>query len=151
MDSQQEPPDPARISNDVTDDGAFASVRDGYDAVYDALAGSATFNRIWRSHAYNGEFPVEFAHIGFLTLGEANRMLAAVQVGAGDTLVDVACGGGGPGLWAAQQAGAMLVGVDPSAAGIGAARERARDVGLDARSAFRAGNIRAHRAHRRAR
>ena len=44
--------------------------------------------------------------------------------------MDVACGGGGPGLWAASQSGATLVGVDPADAGLSMARERADAVGL---------------------
>ena len=119
----------------------FQAVLDGYDAVYDALARSATFNRIWRTHAYRGEFPAEFAHIGFLTLDEGRRMLDALHVSEGGTLVDVACGAGGPGLWAAQQSGAALVGVDPSAAGVAAARQRAEDVGLEERSRFDQGTF----------
>jgi hypothetical protein len=41
---------------------------------------SATFNRIWRTNAYRGEFPEEFAHISFLTLSEAQRMLYLLAV-----------------------------------------------------------------------
>src|SRR5215211_4691463 len=40
-------------------------------------------------------------------------------------------GTGGPGLWMAQQTGASLIGLDPSAAGLAAARARATRVGLD--------------------
>ena len=54
------------LTDDVTDDGVFHAVRDGYEAVYDALGHGETFNGIWRDNAYHGEFPIEFAHIGFL-------------------------------------------------------------------------------------
>ena len=129
------------LSGGVTDDGVFQTVLDGYDAVYDALAGSPTFNRIWRTNAYQGDFPEEFAHIGFLTLGEARSMLDLVALGEGSVLVDVACGAGGPGLWATRQSGASLVGIDPAAAGVAAARRRAHDVGLENRSQFRQGTF----------
>src|SRR4051812_4278272 len=115
------------LGDDVTDTGVFETVRDGYDAVYDALPSSAVFARIWREHAY-GDFPAEFAHIGFLTLTEARRLLDLLALDGG-TLVDVACGTGGPGLWFAQQTGSSLTGVDPSAAGLAAARQRAQRVG----------------------
>jgi SAM-dependent methyltransferase len=130
---------PASLSEDVTDAGVFQAVLDGYDAVYDALPRSETFSRIWRASAYGGDFPVEFAHISFLTLGEGRRMLQLLGIGEGDVLVDVACGAGGPGLWAAQQTGAWLIGIDPSAAGLATARQRAGNVGLTQRARFRGG------------
>jgi len=119
----------------------FDAVRAGYDAVYTALPRSDTFSRLWRSNAYRGEFPAEFAHIGFLTIGEAQRLLALLAPGPGDVVVDVACGTGGPGLWLAQQTGASLVGVDPSPAGLAAARQRAARTGLDDRSRFEQGSF----------
>lgn len=111
-------PSPAATMGDQASDGVFDAVRDGYDAVYSALPGSDTFSQLWRANAYRGEFPAEFAHIGFLTVGEAHRLLALLTPGAGDVVLDVACGTGGPGLWVARQAGASLIGVDPSPAGL---------------------------------
>jgi SAM-dependent methyltransferase len=113
----------------VTDAGVFQVVLDGYEAVYDSLPRSETFNRLWRTNAYGGDFPESFAHIGFLTIVEARRMGELLQVGAEETLVDLACGAGGPGLWMATQSGSSLIGVDPSVAGLSAARSRARAVG----------------------
>lgn len=132
---------PDGFGNEVIDDGVFHVVRDGYEALYGGLPGSATFNRIWRETAYRSEFPAEFAHIGFLTVTEADRMLQLLAVAPGSLLVDVACGTGGPGLWAARQTGAALIGVDPAEAGLAAARRRARSVGLDHRAAFRHGTF----------
>jgi hypothetical protein len=93
------------VSADVTEDGALSAVQDGYEAVYDALPHGETFNRLWRKNAYRGEFPVEFAHIGFLTPAEAERLLSLLAVPPRGSLVDVARGGGGPGLWAARETG----------------------------------------------
>jgi SAM-dependent methyltransferase len=121
--------------------GVFDAVRAGYDAVYTALPRSDTFSRLWRSNAYRDDFPAEFAHIGFLTLGEAQRLLALLAPGPGEAVVDVACGTGGPGLWIAQQTGASLIGVDPSPAGLAAARQRAARTGLDGRSRFAEGSF----------
>ena len=123
-------------STDDIDGGVFVSVRDGYDAVYDTLPRGATFNRLWRQHAYGGDFPEAFAHIGFLTLAEAGRLVDLLHVPADGLLVDLACGTGGPGLWVADRTGASLVGVDPSAAGLTAARARAAAVGLGQRATF---------------
>lgn len=131
----------ASLSADVTDAGVFQAVLDGYDAVYDVLPQSETFNRLWRTHAYRSDFPEEFAHIGFLTVPEAQRMRELLQLGPEAVLADLACGAGGPGLWMAAQSGASLIGVDPSAAGLTAARARARDVGLADRARFEQGTF----------
>ena len=135
------PAEPGNVSNDVAQEGVFEAVRDAYDAVYDVLAGSPTFNRIWRTNAYRGEFPEAFAHISFLTLDEARRMLELLRVDAGSVLVDVACGAGGPGLWTAQQTGASLIGIDAAASAIAAAKERASAVDLGTRARFQQGTF----------
>jgi ubiquinone/menaquinone biosynthesis C-methylase UbiE len=132
---------PSPIASDEISSGVFDAVLAGYDAVYAALPRSDTFNRLWRSNAYRDEFPAEFAHIGFLTIGEAQRLLALLAPGPDEVVVDVACGTGGPGLWTAQQAGAWLIGVDPSPAGLAAARQRASRTGLDGRSRFEQGSF----------
>ena len=61
-------------------------MRAGYDAVYTALPRSDTFSRLWRSNAYRDGFPAEFARIGFLTLSEAQHMLAQCRLGEGPIL-----------------------------------------------------------------
>jgi SAM-dependent methyltransferase len=127
------------IGGDDTTGGVFDVVRDSYDAVYDVLPRSDTFTRLWRENAYRGEFPSEFAHIGFLTLTEARRLLDLLNPSG--VVVDVACGGGGPGLWMAQQSGADLVGIDPAAAGLVTARARAASTGLADRSRFQVGTF----------
>lgn len=131
----------SELSDDLTDDGVFSAVRDGYEAVYDALDRGPTFNRIWRENAYLGDFPVEFAHIGFLTLSEAARLADLLRLESGHVLADLACGAGGPGLWMAQQSGATLIGVDPATAGLAAARARAERVGLAGIAEFRQGTF----------
>lgn len=134
--------DPPRdLGDDVTDDGVFQAVRDGYDAVYDALPQGETFGRIWREHAYRGEFPIDFAHIGFLTLTEARHMLELLAIPRAGVLVDLACGAGGPGLWAAKESGAALIGIDPASAGLERARSRAARVGLADRARFQQGTF----------
>ena len=124
------------LAGEVTETGVFGAVLDGYDAVYDALPRGETFSRLWRAHAYRGDFPEQFAHIGFLTVPEAQRMRELLQIRPGDVLADLACGAGGPGLWMAAQSGASLTGVDPSPAGLAAARARAREAGLAGRARF---------------
>jgi SAM-dependent methyltransferase len=134
---------PAGPDDAITADGVFQAVQEGYSAVYDALPQGQTFNRIWRESAYQADFPIEFAHIGFLTLSEAQRVLNQLGLAPGDVLVDLACGAGGPGLWAAQASGAMLVGIDPTESGLSAAKRRAEAVGMSDRATFQPGTFEA--------
>jgi SAM-dependent methyltransferase len=134
---------PAGLDDHITEDGVFQAVQEGYSAVYDALPRGRTFNRIWRETAYQAEFPIEFAHIGFLTMSEAQRLLDHLCLGPGDVLVDLACGEGGPGLWAAQTSGATLIGIDPTESGLSAAKQRAEAVGLSDQANFRHGTFEA--------
>lgn len=131
----------ASLTADVTGAGVFQVVVDGYDAVYAALPRGRTFSRLWRTHAYHGDFPDQFAHIGFLTVPEAQRMRELLQIAPDGVLADLACGGGGPGLWMAAESGASLTGVDPSAAGLRTARARACDAGLAGRARFQMGTF----------
>jgi SAM-dependent methyltransferase len=130
------PPD-----DDVIGDGVFRAVHESYDAVYDALPRGETFNRLWRMSAYHGDFPELFAHIGFLTAGEAQRLHEMLHIAPGEVLVDLGCGAGGPGLWMARESGASLIGIDPSAAGLAAAGQRAAGVGLTGRARFQHGTF----------
>lgn len=132
---------PDALSDDVMGNGVFRAVLEGYDAVYDALPRGETFSRLWRRNAYAGAFPEQFAHIGFLTVPEAQRLRELLQIGPGEALADLACGTGGPGLWMARECGASLIGVDPSAAGLAAARKRASDAGLAGRARFQQGTF----------
>jgi SAM-dependent methyltransferase len=138
-----DPEIPPGLGDHVTKDGVFQIVQEGYSAVYDALPQGQTFNRIWRETAYHAEFPIEFAHIGFLTLGEAQRLLDHLGLARGDQLVDLACGEGGPGLWAAQTSGATLVGIDPTESGLSAAQRRAEAVGMSDQATFQRGTFEA--------
>jgi SAM-dependent methyltransferase len=130
-----------QIGDEVTPEGAFSAVQSGYEAVYEALPRGATFARIWRENAYDGDFPSGFEHIGFLTSSEAERLVELLGVPAGGVLVDLACGAGGPGLWVASRSGASLIGVDPAPAGLAAARRRAAAVGLGDRASFQVGTF----------
>jgi SAM-dependent methyltransferase len=68
-----------------------------------------------------------FSFVSAVLLGHVAR---ALGLSPGETLVDLGCGRGGPGLWLARRAGASLVGVDFSAVAVGQASRRAGPFGL---------------------
>jgi ubiquinone/menaquinone biosynthesis C-methylase UbiE len=123
----------------VVQGGAIDVVVEGYDAVYAAISESAMFSRIWQRHVLGADYPMDFAHISFLTLIELQEMRQRLALRQGAALVDLACGAGGPGLWIAKVMDATLVGVDPSAIGLAHARARADSVGIATKARFTQG------------
>ena len=78
----------------------------GYEAFYTAWGTSPTLRQIWREHVIGPDYPEEFAHISFLPLAQLRSLTDGLSLKTNDVLVDLACGAGGPGLWAAKETGA---------------------------------------------
>jgi len=116
-------------------------VASGYDAFYASWGRSPTLRAIWRQHVTGPEYPEEFAHISFLPLAQLGALTEALRLNEADVLVDLACGAGGPGLWAAKQSGARLVGRDLSAVAISRASERVGVLGMEGRATFGRGSF----------
>jgi SAM-dependent methyltransferase len=98
----------------------------GYDAVYGTWSSSPALHDLWARHAAAGQTAGGFEHLNFASLPELRRMLMMLGLRAGERLVDLACGAGGPGAWIARQADAVLLGVDLSRIGARLAADRAR-------------------------
>ncbi|MDP9237014.1 MAG: methyltransferase domain-containing protein [Chloroflexota bacterium] len=113
----------------------------GYDAVFAATPNSPTLRRLWREHACGRDFPEQFGHVSFVTLAELRRFADELRLSPGDTLVNLACGMGGPALWLANETGARVIGIDLSAVGVALAAERAAQLGLAERSRFAVGSF----------
>ena len=118
-------------------------VASGYEAFYAAWGRSPTLRQIWRDHVTGPDFPEEFAHISFLPLTQLRSLTESLSLKADRLLVDLACGAGGPGLWAAKTSGARLIGIDLSAMAVERASERAEALGLAGRATFRQGTFEA--------
>jgi ubiquinone/menaquinone biosynthesis C-methylase UbiE len=71
-----------------------------------------------------------------INVGDLETFAAEIRVVAGQTIVDLGCGGGGPGLWVAQQTGASLIGVDASSAAVATATALAQRRGMEGRTRF---------------
>lgn len=76
----------------------------------------------------------------WLTVGEQDQFLSSLDLAAGKTLLDVACGAGGPALRITVLTGCTLTGVDVHEQAISTARSLASQRGLESRADFRVVN-----------
>jgi SAM-dependent methyltransferase len=111
------------------------SSRRRFDAIFARIAASKTLSAIWRD-VYGDDYPREGTPFSFVTISELRWLTAALNVGKGQALVDLACGQGGPGLWVASETGAALIGIDSSVVAIEAASATARTRGTSAAAVF---------------
>ena len=105
--------------------GVTEVVAAGYDAVYASWSASPAFHELWARHAVQGGVAPGFEHLNFVRVAELERLRDVLDLRAGDRVVDLACGAGGPGAWVAHETDGVLVGVDLSRVGIRLAAERA--------------------------
>ena len=122
-------------------DDSEALVAHGYDAVYRAVPAAPTLWQIWREHAVGADFPDEFGHISFASVGDLRSLADALHLAADDMLVDLACGMGGPSLLVATQHNTSLTGVDASTVAVELARARAVRLGFAGRASFVVGTF----------
>jgi SAM-dependent methyltransferase len=114
---------------------AESSAAESFNVLFAAVPHSPTLRQIWRV-VYGLDYPEEADPFSFVTLTDLRRIAGALGVGRGQTMVDLACGRGGPGLWVARETGASLVGVDFSKVAVEQAEQRAGQLGLSARARF---------------
>ncbi len=103
---------------------------DPYDTYYSNFA--TDLDATIRKEAF-GE---DIGQTGWLTADEQDDFISKLDVGSGDTLLDIACGSGGPTLRIAGKAGSNVVGIDINEQGIEAARKQAQDLGLTGQAKF---------------
>jgi SAM-dependent methyltransferase len=116
------------------------TVTDRFTRAFDPATRRETGRRLRRA-VFGDEYPEEADPNSFVTLTELRRLARELRVGAGQTIADLGCGRGGPGLWVARETGASLVGVDLVPAAIEAASRRVDAFGLGGRAAFRVGEF----------
>lgn len=80
--------------------------------------------------ALGAEYPSGLDTYSFVSKKELGQL--AGQVGAGELVIDVGCGRGGPGLWVAGAARARLVGIDLAESALEHARQMAHRLGVGA-------------------
>jgi SAM-dependent methyltransferase len=112
-----------------------ASTADAFDQSHSGRIRNAAVEAIYRS-AFGEDYPAPAQPSAFYSASTLQSAVDALELRPGRLVADLGCGHGGPGLWAAQQTGATLIGIDLSPAGIDLARRRAVQLGLDARASF---------------
>lgn len=106
-----------------------------FDVVFTAVASSPTLLAIVRE-VYGNEYPEDAEPFSFVTVSDLLRISEALAVGAGQTVLDLCCGRGGPGLYVARATGASLIGIDWSPVGVTHAKQAAVRMGLADRARF---------------
>ena len=117
-----------------------ASTAEAFDHSHQGRMRSATVERIYRA-AFGPDYPAAAQPNAFYSHTTLRFLVDALRLAPGRALVDLGCGHGGPGLWAAQQTGASLTGIDLSPVGIQIARRRAAELGLGQRARFQVGDL----------
>jgi len=105
-----------------------------YDATYGSFR-TALYEQIRRD-----AFGEDIGQNSWLTADELDRFVGWLDLSAGKTLLDVACGAGGPALRIAAATGCSVVGVDRHEQAIAAARALAAERGLEGVAQFQVGD-----------
>jgi len=111
----------------------------GFDQAFSAAAASPGIRRVWRQA--EPDLPTQIEPFSFVSVDLLRHVAQALDLAPGQTLADLGCGRGGPGLWLARQAGALLVGVDFSPVAVDQAAHRAALFGLADRARFMIGDL----------
>jgi len=106
-----------------------------FDPVFATIANSPTYRRLARE-ASPDDFPEDADPFSFTTRSELELIAELLEIGRGQTLVDIACGQGGPGLWVARTVAAHLIGADFSSVAVAQAEKRAVAMGLASHARF---------------
>ena len=117
-----------------------ASTADAFDQSHQGRMRSAVVEQIYHA-AFGADYPADAHPSAFYSATTLQLAVSALQLSPGHVVADLGCGHGGPGLWAARQTGATLIGIDLSPAGIELARRQAAQLGLDGPARFLVGDL----------
>jgi ubiquinone/menaquinone biosynthesis C-methylase UbiE len=104
-----------------------------------SAAASAGLRRVWELAA--PDLPPEVEPFSFVSAALLRHVARALRLSPGQTLVDLGCGRGGPGLWLARETSVSLVGVDFSPVAIDQATSRTALFGLASQVRFVVGDL----------
>lgn len=111
-----------------------------FDRAHGTTANSELMWRLARE-AYGADYPGELQPYGVTTWWTLGRFVSGLRLGAGQRLLDLACGRGGVGLWLARATGAQLTDVDWSPVAVREATARAPEFVPAQRASFAVGDL----------
>ncbi|MFD5814792.1 class I SAM-dependent methyltransferase [Streptomyces sp. NPDC127038] len=120
-----------------------SSGRSAHDSLSHQVTSAVEFDRLFAREAVDNAFsdlvhrvdphlPAGLGPFSFLCTGLVHHISEQLALRQGQVLADLGCGPGGPGLWLAGQAQAVLTGIDFSAVAVAAARNRAAQLPVSA-------------------
>lgn len=109
-----------------------------FDQAFSVSCGPG-IRRVWE--LAEPDLPARIEPFSFVSADLLRYVVHALRLEPGQTLVDLGCGRGGPGLWMAREAGVSLVGVDFSPVAVDQAAGRAALFGLATRTRFVLGDL----------
>lgn len=86
----------------MTAEGRRPSLGGRFNRSHMSRLQSATLERLYRT-AYGEDYPAEAQPNAFVSRTTLQRLVGALHVGPGHTVVDLGCGHGDPGLWVARR------------------------------------------------
>jgi SAM-dependent methyltransferase len=133
--------DVSRSGQDIpgADQAASLPTAAGFDEGFTAMVASPGIRRVWE--AVDPDLPPEIEPFSFVSVGLLSHVADALALAPGQTLVDLGCGRGGPGLWLARSRGVSLIGVDFSTVAIQQASDRVALFGLAEAARFVVGDL----------
>lgn len=101
---------------------------------------SESLRDIWRE-VFGDEYPEEVDHDSPVTITDLHNISRYLNVGSGETFIDLGCGRGGPGMWVAREVGANYFGFDLSETAIEVASKRVKNFDLEGKAQFQVGDM----------
>jgi ubiquinone/menaquinone biosynthesis C-methylase UbiE len=105
-----------------------------FDRLHMAIAGSSAYYEAIRESS--PDLPYWLTPASVIHTGDLRTFVDEVKVSAGQTIVDLGSGGGGPGLWVAEQTRTTLIGVDASHTAVMIAAALAQSRAMAERATF---------------
>jgi ubiquinone/menaquinone biosynthesis C-methylase UbiE len=117
----------------------ISNMKLAFDALF-KYEKSESLKDIWRE-VFGEEYPEEVDHDSPVTLTDLKNIAKYLNIKPGETIIDLGCGRGGPGMWVAREVGANYFGFDLSETGIEVAKTRTVEFDLEGKAQFQVGDM----------
>ncbi len=115
-------------------------IKDVSNDWYQQPANCPTIQTIFRN-VYKNEYIQEVDQSSYVTRTDLENFVSNLAIGQGQSLLDLGCGRGGPGLWVASETGANLTGIDISELAVKHATNRVGEFDLKGEVRYQIGNF----------